>query len=164
MATRATWLPIGPEDCETDMRAQSGGNVTEHLGSCQRDHRDTVIVVAHEDGFQEVFLGRGCWYAVRMSADMVQKVRYIAAYRTAPVRAITHVAEVERIEPFEARGKYILYFRGVAQPIETISFADAPSGSMRGVRYTSFDRLRRSRTRQELFGLDDEAIALTVSS
>lgn len=42
---------------------------------------------------------------------MLSKIQYIAAYQVAPVSAITHVAEVERIEKYKDTGKYILYFK-----------------------------------------------------
>ena len=65
-----------------------------------RSHKpDTVIVPAQKDGFEKVFLGEDCWYAIRISGGMLEKIKYIAAYQTQPVSAITHYAPVDRIEP-----------------------------------------------------------------
>ena len=41
---------------------------------------DTIIVPAYEDGFLETFIGENCWYAVRISAQMIGSIKYIAAY------------------------------------------------------------------------------------
>jgi len=63
------------------------------------DEPDTVIVPAQQEGFEELFLGENAWHAIRISGGMLQKIKYIAAYQTRPVSAITHLAPVERIEP-----------------------------------------------------------------
>ena len=96
------------------------------------DTRDTVVVPAQEDGFQETFLGEKCWYAIRISGGMLSRIKYIAAYRTAPVSAITHYAPVDRIESYGDGGKYRLYFSERAKEITPIPFGDATSGSMQG--------------------------------
>ena len=112
---------------------------------------DTIIVPAKEDGFERVFLGENCWYAIRISGGMLKKVKYIAAYQSQPVSAITHYAPVNRIEPYGDGGKYKVIFSEKAQPIGPIKFADAPSGSMQGPRYTSLSRLRSAKKIADLF-------------
>ncbi|MGH7077701.1 MAG: GIY-YIG nuclease family protein [Acetobacteraceae bacterium] len=102
---------------------------------------DTVIVPAQPEGFEDVFLGQNCWHAIRISSGMLPKIKYIAAYRTQPERAITHYAPVKNIEPYGEEGKYKLNFSEPAKPIGPIPFADAPSGSMEGPRYTSLQKL-----------------------
>jgi hypothetical protein len=107
---------------------------------------DTVIVPAQKDGFEEVFLGRSEWYAIRISGGMLDKIKFIAAYQSAPISAITHVAPVKQIEPYGETGKYKLVFSEPAQPIEPIPYGDAPSGAMQGPRYTTIERLRSAKT------------------
>jgi hypothetical protein len=102
---------------------------------------DTVIVPAQKDGFEKVFLGEHCWHAIRISGGMLQKIKWIAAYQSQPVSAITHAAPVSRIEPYGEGGKYKLVFSEPAKPIKPIPFADAPGGAMQGPRYTTYSKL-----------------------
>jgi hypothetical protein len=51
---------------------------------------DTIIVPAQSDGFDEVFIGQNCWYAIRIAAGMLSKIKYVAAYRSQPESAVTH--------------------------------------------------------------------------
>jgi hypothetical protein len=107
-----------------------------------RREKDTVIVPAQKEGFERVFLGEDCWYAIRVSGGMLPKIKYIAAYQIQPVSAVTHYAPVDRIEPYGEEGKYRLIFSAKAKPLEhPIPYGDAPSGAMQGPRYTSFERL-----------------------
>ena len=69
------------------------------------DDRDTVIVPAQSEGFKRVFLGENVWYAIRIGGGMLSRIKYIAAYQSAPIRAITHYATVKQIEPYGDEGK-----------------------------------------------------------
>jgi hypothetical protein len=114
--------------------------------------QDTVIVPAQEDGFNEVFLGKDCWYAIRMGGGKLNEIKYIAAYQTAPISAITHYAEVESIEAYGDGGKYKLNFKSPAKKITPIEFGKAKSGSLQGPRYTDLDTLLNAKTIKDLFG------------
>jgi hypothetical protein len=102
---------------------------------------DTVIVPAQKEGFEKVFIGENAWYSIRISGGMLPKIKYIAAYQSQPVSAISHVAPVARIEPHGDSGKYKLIFSEPAKPIGPIPFGDAPSGFMQGPRYTTYAKL-----------------------
>ena len=78
------------------------------LPSTDLDELDTIVVPAQEDGFQETFIGENCWYQIRISAAMINKIKYIAAYQVAPISAITYLAEVDRIEKYKETDKYIV--------------------------------------------------------
>jgi hypothetical protein len=78
---------------------------------------DSIIVPAQQDGFEKVFLGENCWYAIRIAGGMLPKIKYIAAYQSQPVSAITHYAPVSSIEPYGEEGKYKLIFAEAAKPI-----------------------------------------------
>ena len=83
---------------------------------------------------------------------MINKIKHIAAYRVAPKSAITHIASVERIAPWEDTSKYMLYFSEPAEEIVAIPLV--PGGlakAPRDRRYTSLDVLRRARNLDEVF-------------
>lgn len=110
------------------------------------DERDTVVVPAQPEGFRETFLGEHCWYAIRIGGGMLPRIKYVAAYQTAPVSAVTHFAQVARIEPYGDAGKYRLVFTEPAKPLASqIPFADAPPGSMQSPRYTSLAKLQSAK-------------------
>jgi hypothetical protein len=116
------------------------------------DERDTVVVPALEDSFQETFIGENCWYAIRISGGMLPRIKYIAAYRGDPISAITHYAPVERIEPYGDGGKCRLVFSEAAKEISPIPFGNAVAGTMQGPRYTSLVKLLAASSVAELFG------------
>ena len=138
---KPTPVIVAGKDVQSDSSPGSGS-----------DKRDTVVVPAQEDGFQEVFIQEHCWYAIRISGGMLPRIKYIAAYRSAPVSAITHYAPVERIEPYGDAGKYRLVFAEPAKEIPPIPFGDATPGSMQGPRYTSLAKLLHVKSVGELLG------------
>ena len=79
--------------------------------------RGTIIVPARKEGFEETLLGEDCWYATRISAGLLDRIKYIAGYRTQPVLAITHYAAVFRIEPHGEGGKCRCLFAESSKPI-----------------------------------------------
>lgn len=118
----------------------------------KKGEKDTIVVPAHEDGFQRVFIGENAWWAVRISGGMLEKIKYIAVYRTAPVSAITHFALIDKIEPYGEEGKYKLLFSEPAKELENpIPFADSPQGLMQGAKYTNFEKLKTAKKVADLF-------------
>ena len=91
---------------------------------------DTIVVPAREDGFSEVFLGEDCAYKIPMSSSMIERVKYIAAYQSAPVSAITHYAEVKGIEKYRDTHKYIVACHGLTRPF-TPRGRTPPMGGLR---------------------------------
>ena len=113
---------------------------------------NTIVVPARKDGFEETFIGENCWYAIRIHASMIPKIKFIAAYQVAPVSAITHVALVETIEQWKDSNKYILRFAKPASKIGPIKLI--PKGAakaLQNARYTSLDRLKRAKTLDNAF-------------
>ncbi|QFU77839.1 GIY-YIG nuclease family protein [Halioglobus maricola] len=112
---------------------------------------DTIIVPAQQDGFNEVFVGENCWYAIRIGGGKLKDIKYIAAYQTAPVSAVTHFAQVESIEPYGDGGKYKLNFTAPAQKIGPITYGNAKQGMMQSPRYTTHERLINASSLDDLF-------------
>jgi hypothetical protein len=101
---------------------------------------DTIIVPAKKEGFEEVFLGESCWYAIRISGGILSKIKYIAAYQSQPISAITHLAPVSHVEPYGDGTKYKVVFLEPAKKIKPIPYGDAKSGAMQGPRYTRLEK------------------------
>lgn len=112
---------------------------------------DTIIVPAQENGFKEVFIGENRWYSIRISGDKLNQIRYIAVYQVKPIMAITHYAKIDRIEPYGDGRKYQVIFSDPAIEIKNIPYADAPTGSMQGIRYTTFEKLKKAIKVMDLF-------------
>jgi hypothetical protein len=113
---------------------------------------DTIVIPAQEEGFQEVFLGENCWYAIRIHSSMIPRIKYIAAYQVAPISAITHIAKVDRIEQWKDTNKYVVYFEEPAKqigPIELIpkGIVKAPQSS----RYSNLQRIEQAKTLDDAF-------------
>lgn len=113
---------------------------------------DTIVVPAQEEGFQSAFIESNAWWQIRISVSMLDKIKYIAAYRTAPVSAITHVAEVDRIEKYKDTNKYILYFKEPAKEIPHIELDKDKKGvAPQASRYTNYARLMSATKLSEVF-------------
>ena len=111
------------------------------VGQSRQSQLDTIVVPAKKDGFDEVFIGENCWYAIRISGGKIPQIKYIAAYQSQPISAVTHYAPVQRIEQYGEGGKYKLVFSEPAKEIGPIPYGDAPSGFMQGSRYTTLEKL-----------------------
>jgi hypothetical protein len=113
---------------------------------------DTIVVPAREDGFKEVFLAQDRWYAIRIHSSMIPQIKHIAAYRVAPVSAITHVAPVNRIVPWKDTGKYCLEFAQPAHEIAPIKPDQPGRGKApQGPRYTSMSKLVNAKNWEDAF-------------
>jgi hypothetical protein len=113
---------------------------------------DTIVVPAREEGFRDVFLGENMWRAIRMHSSAIPRIRFIAGYQVAPESAITHIAEVSKIEPWKDTQKYALYFKEPAKKIERIPLV--PGGRVKPLyssRYTSIARIKNAKTLDDVF-------------
>lgn len=113
---------------------------------------DTIVVPAHEDGFEETFISENRWYAIRIHGSMRPQIKYIAAYRVAPVSAITHIATVRSIEPWRDTQKFVLNFAEPAEEIEPIRLGTKGKGKApQAPRYTSKSRLEAAKTLDDIW-------------
>jgi hypothetical protein len=115
----------------------------------RRGEFDTIVCPAHPDGFEREFLGRNCWWAIRLSRRIISHLKYIAIYVTAPVHQITHYGRIASIRPYRDSGKYIVKLKGKAKAIGPI--VHSPGINMQGSRLCLIERLKNSRTIAEAF-------------
>ena len=133
---------------ETDAHAVAGASEVDP------SELDTVVVPAQEDGFKETFIDENRWYQIRIHSSMVSRIKHIAAYRTAPISAITHVAAVKDIALWKDGPKYVLNFMEPAKEISSIKLVPKPNGTVKapqGPRYTSYARLMKATNLDEAF-------------
>ena len=113
---------------------------------------DTVVVPARMAGFKEVFLGENRWYATRINASMAEQIKYIAAYQVKPISAITYIAKVASIQPWQDTGKVVLNFSEPATPIGPIKRVKGGKVlAPQGIRYTSHQKLEAAKTLDDAF-------------
>lgn len=130
--------------------AISAASVPDALSS-HREIEDVVVVPAQPDGFQSAYIEAQAWWAIRIGAKYRASLKWIAAYQVKPIMAVTHVAEIDTIEPFGDDGKFKLTFKGPAKVLEKpIPYGDAPSGAMQGPRYCSKAKLDSAKSVGEL--------------
>ena len=117
---------------------------------------DTIVVPANKDGFEEVFLGENRWYSVRISNERIPYIKYIAAYQTSPISAITHYAEVEDIvsSPYDVNKKMINVKEEANKLPEPIKLG-IDYLAMQSIRYTKFEKLFKTNNIDDLFSYDD---------
>ena len=131
-----------PKTVAAPMAQSDSATTTPTAGS---DEPDTIIVPAQQEGFQATFIGKNAWHAIRISGGMIPKIKYIAAYQTQPISAITHLAPVARIEPYGDAGKYRVVFSEPAKEIGPVPLGKMPSGAMQGPRYTTLTKLKMAK-------------------
>lgn len=107
---------------------------------------DTVIVAARKYNFERQFLGEHAWSSIRISRVMLDQLKYIAAYQTAPISAVTHIAQIDRIEEYGEQGKYKLFFKGQATELERPVPVGDPNYSIQGPRYTTKSKLEQAKS------------------
>lgn len=113
---------------------------------------DTVVVPSREEGFQDTFLKENRWYAVRIHGTMRPQIKYIAAYRVAPVSAITHIAPVHSIEPWKDTDKFVLNFAESAKEIGPIPLVKGSRGkALQNLRYTNRQTIEQAKTLDDIW-------------
>lgn len=112
--------------------------------SARRADSDTIVVPARKEGFEKVFLGENRWYAIRITEKRLGQLKYIAAYQSKPISAVTHIAEIDRIEPYKGTGKYMVVFKGPSQAIGPVPIRRGKNAPQGPVLVTRTDLLRAS--------------------
>jgi len=89
---------------------------------------------------------------VRIGGGMLDKLKWIAAYQTRPVSAITHIASIDHIEPYGDSGKYKIVFSEAAKKLDQpITLGSNPNLSPQAPRYAAYENFTKAKTLQDLF-------------
>jgi hypothetical protein len=113
---------------------------------------DTVVVPARADGMEAVFLGEQRWHHVRIHGAMRPQIKYIAAYQTAPISAITHAAPVKSIEPWKDTDKVVINFSEPAREIGPIRLVKAGRvKAPQNLTYANWSRLQAAKSLDDLW-------------
>ncbi|HAT8750728.1 TPA: hypothetical protein JBA38_03405 [Legionella pneumophila] len=75
---------------------------------------DTIVVPIREKWFEN-FLNKNRYYGLRLESSMRERIKYIACYRVSPISAITHLAKIKSIEPWENSGKWVINFEKIEE-------------------------------------------------
>lgn len=125
--------------------------LNEQKSTLTPDELNTIVVPAREDGFEQ-FIEHNRWFAIRINASMIDKIKYIAAYQVSPISAITHYAEIASVEKWQDTNKYILYFKETAKQITPIPLDKDKKGlAPQAPRYTSFEKLIKAKKLSQVF-------------
>jgi predicted DNA binding CopG/RHH family protein len=113
---------------------------------------DTIVVPAQAEGFQAEFIENNCWFSIRISSSMLNRIKFIAAYQVAPISAITHLAEVSKIEKYKDTNKYIVYFKEPAKEINPVQLDTKKKGTApQAPRYTTYEKLMKGKVLSDVF-------------
>ncbi len=113
---------------------------------------DTIVCAAFEEGFKHAYVSNNAWWAVRISQEAREKLKYLAIYEKLPLAEVKHYAEIDRIEPYKDTGKFILYLKN-KKSIKPIKL-DAPykkGVAPQGPRYTTLKKLLLAKKLSELW-------------
>jgi hypothetical protein len=117
---------------------------------------DTIVVPAHNDRFERMFMKKKRWAAVRIDKGKRDQLRFIAAYRTAPEAVITHYAEIDTFKRYRTKrkkdkGKVVIKFLSSPEGIGPIHRTRNSKIKLRSSRYTNFHRLAEVKNLDDFF-------------
>ncbi|MGH7229699.1 MAG: hypothetical protein ACREIH_10875 [Nitrospiraceae bacterium] len=118
---------------------------------------DTIVCPARQEGFERAFLAQHAWWAIRIGEQNLRKIKYLAMYQVAPVSAITHYGEVDRIElhmndESPAR-KYKIFLKGEPKALRTpVATGKNVHLKPQGPKYTKLEDLLKAHSLDDLFG------------
>ena len=112
-------MPVLGYDLFAEAPADAAGDTSrseEEAATGRDEDFDTIVCPASQEGFENAFIAQRAWWAIRIRERNLQKIKYVAIYQVAPISAITHYGEVDRIEKFRGHddyeGKYKLFLKG----------------------------------------------------
>lgn len=114
---------------------------------------DLVTFPAHEVNFDIYFIGQHRWLEVRIGADKIDRLKYVALYVGRPISGITHYGEIGQIiDSGNNNNKKIIILSGPPIPIgHTVTLGDTNSNAVRPPRYTTLKKLIKAKEIKDLF-------------
>ena len=107
--------------------------------------KDTLIVPAKPEGFEDVFIGENRWYHIRISDEKINQIKYIAAYEAHNNKFIQYYAEVDYIENSKIKEGYkVVYFKNKATLLPNyrkIQLGKNKYYAPQSIRYVSSEKL-----------------------
>lgn len=112
---------------------------------------DTVVCAAYPEGFKEAYVDKNAWWAIRLSQESREKLKYLAMYQKSPIASISHYAEIEKIEPYKDTGKFIVYVKN-KQTIRPLGLGKGkPGDAPQSPRYTTLKHLLKAKQISDLW-------------
>jgi hypothetical protein len=120
--------------------------------STSSDEYDTVVCAAYEDGFRQAYQESNAWWAIRLSQEAQEKLKYLAIYQKWPIGEVRHYAEIDSIEPYKDTGKFKLYLKNkkIIPPIKL----DVPykrGVAPQGPRFTTVEKILKAKKVTDLW-------------
>lgn len=113
---------------------------------------DTIVCPAYEDGFKTAFMEQNAWWAIRMSQEARERVKYLAIYQKTPVGAVQYYAEVNQIQPYKNSGKFIVHVKN-RRKIKPIKLDKGKRGvAPQGPRFTTIEKVKTAKKISDLWG------------
>lgn len=126
--------------------------VEKQLVSHDQRSFDTIVSPCSGDGFQEAFVGKNAWWAVRIGQPAQASLKYLALYEVAPISAIRAYAKITYIEPMpDEPGRYKIHHDGNIHYLDSpVVLGENSNLSLQGSRYYLLKDIMASKTIGEL--------------
>ncbi len=112
---------------------------------------DTLVCAAKEDGFKSAFLEKKARWAIRISKDKIDSIKYLAIYQVAPISQITHYWKIQSIEKYNDTDKYIVYFSSIHKLKVSIWLDGNKHLKPQWPRYCTYKKLLSAQSLGQLF-------------
>lgn len=118
---------------------------------------NTLVVACSHENFEQIFIGENSWYPISIDKNKISQIKFVVAYRKMPVAAITHLAEIEMIIPYENTKKYKVIFKEKPKEIMHIPMGQDQRNVPQNPRYTTLDNIKNSKNMDSLYILNKKA-------
>lgn len=111
---------------------------------------DMLVVVANHVRFRRNVIEERSWYPIRLESSRIEALKWLTIYKTCPERAITHIARIIGIQPFQETGKFQVNFGELIELDSTVKLDPGWVAGFGGHRYSWRQRLSGARIISDL--------------